>query len=177
MSTTPQMSQQIPQQQGQSQFGQGQFGQQQGQQGVSTAPPQQQQGQQQPGQQMYGQGGQGQMGQTGQMGQMLPPQLQQQLQQMGQQQPYQQLLQQLGQQIGAEAIQSGVATRYWNVVDALPGQPPILFLLVNNIWRELHNPSQIVQDVVQRGFIAGHQVIGFFDSANPNSIQAIVVNK
>ncbi|MER7170670.1 hypothetical protein [Streptomyces mesophilus] len=161
------------------QYGQQQFGQQQG---PSTAPPQQQN------QQGYGQQGFGQQsspyGQFGQPGQQqMPPQLQQQLQQLGQQPNIQQLLQQMGQQmgqtgqIGAQAIQSGVATRYWDVVDALPGQPPILFLLVDNVWRELHNPSQVIQDVVQRAFIAGHQVLGFFDSQSPNQIQAIVVNK
>ncbi|MDG4860675.1 hypothetical protein P8605_21330 [Streptomyces sp. T-3] len=105
----------------------------------------------------------------------MPQQLQQQLQQLGQQQPIQQLLQQMG-AVGAEAIQSGVATQYWDVVDALPGQPPKLFLFVDDTWRELSNPSQIVQDVVQRAFIAGHRVQVFFDSASPGIIQAIVVN-
>jgi len=185
MSTTPQMQ---GQGYGQQTYGQQQgFGQQsQGQQGFgqqgsdSTAPPPQfgQQGQGQ-GQQGYGQGQQ-----------YIPPQMQQQLHQLGQQQPYQQLLQQLGQsqqgqgqqQLGRQgmeqqAIKSNTATAYWDVVQPLPGQPPILYLLVDNTWRQLVNPSQVVHDEVQRAFGFGHRVIGFYDDQSPAFITAIVVTK
>ncbi|CAM5567483.1 hypothetical protein GCM10010329_71030 [Streptomyces spiroverticillatus] len=175
MSTTPQMQGQMY---GQQQYGQSQQGQQ-GQQGSdSTAPPPPQQGQQQ-----YGPG-------SG---------LGQQLQQLGQQQPYQQLLQQLGQGqqsqqqgqqgygqqgygqqaqgLESQAIKSNTATSYWDVVQPLPGQPPILYLLVDGAWRQLVNPSQIVHDAVQRAFAFGHRVIGFYDDQSPTLIKAIVVTK
>ncbi|MFJ2744192.1 hypothetical protein ACIO3O_31590 [Streptomyces sp. NPDC087440] len=188
MSTTPQMQ---GQQYGQQQYGQGQQGQQ-GQQGSdSTAPPPQQFGQQQ------GQGQGHQYGPSGGLGQ--------QLQQLGQQQPYQHLLQQLGQgqqsqqqgygqqgqpgqqsqqgygqqQQGLEsqAVLSNTATQYWDVVQPLPGQPPILYLLVDGSWRQLVNPSQIVHDEVQRAFAFGHRVIGFYDDQSPTLLKAIVVTK
>ncbi|MEU8894102.1 hypothetical protein [Streptomyces sp. NPDC048442] len=179
MSTTPQMQgQSYGQGYGQQQFDQGQQGQQ-GQQGSdSTAPP--------PPQQQFGQ----QQGQ-GQGQQQLPQHMQQQLQHLGQQQPYQQLLQQLGQsqqgqqgqqQFGQQGleqqvIKSNTATQYWDVVQPLPGQPPILFLLVDNAWRQLVNPSQIVHDEVQRAFAFGHRVIGFYDDQSPALLKAIVVTK
>ncbi|WP_406166903.1 hypothetical protein [Streptomyces sp. NBC_00996] len=189
MSTTPQMSQ-LGQQQGQHM----------GQQGPTTAPPQQfgqQQGigQQQPfGQQMqqpYGQQGIGQQqNPSQQMPQQIPPHLQQQLQQLGQQQPFQQLLQQLGgqqqQQLGqplvlpsaveSQALVSGVATRFWDVVTPLPGQPSILYLLINNVWHGLVNPNQVTHDEVQEAFAYGQQVIGIYDSTS-GAIQAVIVNK
>ncbi|MFF4348281.1 hypothetical protein [Streptomyces sp. NPDC001530] len=192
MSTIPQMSQL------------GQLGQQQGQQGPSTAPPQQfgqQQGigQQQPfGQQMqqppFGQQAGPQMQQPyGQQNigqQQIPQHLQQQLQQLGQQQPFQQLLQQLGgqqqQQMGqplvlpsaveSQALVSGVATRFWDVVTPLPGQPSILYLLINNVWHGLVNPNQVTHDEVQEAFAYGQQVIGIYDSTS-GAIQAVIVNK
>ncbi|MGW2816200.1 hypothetical protein [Streptomyces sp. NPDC001415] len=173
MSTTPQMSQQHQQQ----------YGQQMGQQGPSTSPPQgfgQQQG--------YGQ--QGFTPQYGQQ-QQLPPQIQQQLQQLGQQQPYQQLLQQMGGQQGQQsigqplvlpaavnsaALVSGIATKFWDVVTPLPGQPSILYLFIDGNWRQLANPNPVTHDEVQEAFAFGQQVIGFYDNTN-SVIQAIVVNK
>ncbi|MEV8527685.1 hypothetical protein AB0451_26605 [Streptomyces sp. NPDC052000] len=176
MSTTPQMSQQHQQQ----------YGQQLGQQGPSTSPPQnigQHQGFTQQG---YGQQGYGQQG-IGQQ-QTIPPQVQQQLQQLGQQQPYQQLLQQMGgrqaqQQplvlpsaVESLALVSGIATKFWDVVTPLPGQPSILYLFVDGNWRQLVNPNQITHDEVQEAFAFGQQVIAFYDSAN-STIQAVIVNK
>lgn len=156
MSTTPQMSQQQGNQQGI----------QQGQQGPSTAPPQ-------PfGQQMQQPFGQQQIPQ-----QQIPQHLQQQLQQMGQQQPFQQLLQQLGgQQQQAQALTSGIAQHFWDVVTPLPGQPSILYLFINNVWRPLVNPNQVTHDEVQQAFAYGQQVIGIYD-ANSNAVQAVIVNK
>ncbi|WP_330303378.1 MULTISPECIES: hypothetical protein [unclassified Streptomyces] len=185
MNTIPQMSQQ---------------GQQQGQQGPSTAPPQQFGQQQGMGQQQpFGQQMQQPIGQQGIAQQQIPQQhiaqqhipqhLQQQLQQLGQQQPYQQLLQQLGgqqQQLGqplvlssaveTQSLVSGVATRFWDVVTPLPGQPSILYLLINNVWHGLVNPNQVTHDEVQEAFAYGQQVIGIFDSTS-GAIQAVIVNK
>lgn len=199
MSTTPQMSQQ-GQQHGQHQGQQGpstappqQFGQQQGM-GQQQQPFGQQM--QQPfGQQMqqpYGQQGIGQQQPFGQQGiQQLPQHLQQQLQQLGQQQPFQQLLQQLGGQqqgqqqgqplvlqsaVEAQALVSGIATKFWDVVTPLPGQPSILYLFINNAWYPLVNPNQVTHDEVQEAFAFGQQVIGIYDS-NTNAIQAVIVNR
>ncbi|MFJ8309312.1 MULTISPECIES: hypothetical protein [unclassified Streptomyces] len=164
MSTTPQMSQQHQQQQ---------YGQQMGQQGPSTSPPQ---------------GFSPQYGQQGFGQQHLPPQIQQQLQQLGQQQPYQQLLQQMGGQqaqqqplvlpsaVGIQALVSGIATKFWDVVTPLPGQPSILYLFIDGNWRQLVNPNQVTHDEVQEAFAFGQQVIGFYDNAN-SIIQAVVVNR
>jgi len=186
MSTTPQMSQQYGQQYGQQ--SPQQYGQQQGQQGPSTSPPMMGIGQQQ-----YGQ-------------QHSPQHLQQQLQQLGQQQPFQQLLQQLGQPqqqqygqqspqlfgqqqsqqqglplvipstVETQAIVSGIATKFWDVVTPFPGQPSILYLFINNNWRSLVNPNQVTHDEVQEAFAFGQQVIGFYDDTN-SAVSAVVVNK
>ncbi|MFF0064411.1 hypothetical protein ACFYRC_23240 [Streptomyces sp. NPDC005279] len=167
MSTTPQMNpSSMSQQYGQQQYAQQQpFGRMQG---ASTSPPPQGQQSQQP---------------------------LQQLQQLGQQQPYQQLLQQLGQQsqqqqgqqqgqplilpsaIDSQAITSGVAEHFWDVVTPLPGQPVILFLFIQGAWRQLVNPNQITHDEVQEAFAFGQQVIGFWDTNNAGTLVAIVVNK
>ncbi|AVZ72116.1 hypothetical protein SLUN_07780 [Streptomyces lunaelactis] len=154
MSTTPQMNPStMSQQYGQQPYGHQQYGQQPfAQQGASTAPP-----------------------------------LQQQLRQLGQQQPYQQLLQQLGQEqsqqpmvlpsaVDAQAITSGIATKFWDVVTPFPGQPSILYLFIDNAWRQLVNPNQVTHDEVQEAFAFGQQVIGFYESTN-SVIQAVVVNK
>ncbi|MEU2949935.1 hypothetical protein [Streptomyces xanthochromogenes] len=196
MSTTPQMSQQH-QQHPQQQYGQPQFGQQQGQQGQqtpSTSPPQgfgQQGFGQSYGQQDIGQQGFGQQQGTGQ--QHLPPQIQQQLQQLGQQQPYQQLLQQMGGQgqqgqqslgqplvlpaaVNSAALISGIATKFWDVVTPLSGQPSILYLFIDGQWRQLANPNPVTHDGVQQAFAFGHQVIAFYDAGN-SVIQAVIINK
>ncbi|WP_327322460.1 hypothetical protein OG735_08230 [Streptomyces sp. NBC_01210] len=174
MSTTPQMNpSSMSQQYGQQQYAQQQHGQQQpfGRlQGASTSPPPQ--------------------------GQQMSQQPLQQLQQLGQQQPYQQLLQQLGQQsqqqsqqqgqgqplilpsaIDSQAITSGVAEHFWDVVTPLPGQPVILYLFIQGAWRQLVNPNQITHDEVQEAFAFGQQVIGFWDTNNAGVLAAIVVNK
>ena len=180
------------------------FGQQMqqpyGQQGTGQQPF----GQQGIGQQPFGQQGIGQQGGIGQQQQQIPQQppqpqqqipqhLQQQLQQLGQQPPFQQLLQQLGgQQFGGaqqqaqplvvrsavetQALVSGVAEHFWDVVTPLPGQPSILYLYINQAWRPLVNPNQVTHDEVQEAFAFGQQVIGIYES-NSNAIQAVIVNK
>ncbi|WP_371530122.1 hypothetical protein OG302_33070 [Streptomyces sp. NBC_01283] len=163
---------------------------------------QQQQYQQQPfGQQPYGQrqfapqgmrgvqGTQGMQGMQGMQGaqgmqQPVPPHLQQQLQQLGQQQPYQQLLQQLGQEsvpqaqapeISTQAVSSGIAVSFWDVIQPLPGQSVVLYLLIDNTWKAFINPSQQTHDAVQEAFAYGQQVIGYYDTTNPSYLVAIVI--
>ncbi|MEU4346490.1 hypothetical protein [Streptomyces sp. NPDC023838] len=180
MSTTPQMSQQQYGQQQPFQQGQQGFPQQQGQ-------PQGRQGF--PQQHGYPQGRQ-------QSPSTSPPQVQQQLQQVGQQQPFQQLLQQLGgdtqqshpqgrqsQQplvlpsaVEAASMTSGVATKFWDVVAPLPGQPPILYLYIDGDWHPLANPTQVTHDAVQQAFAFGQEVIGFLDTRT-GAVQAVVVNR
>ncbi|WP_055529813.1 hypothetical protein [Streptomyces alboniger] len=203
MSTTPQMSQsgqqhqgpstappQQEQQQGQQQ-GRQQFGPQQGIQGQQGFQGQQpgMQGQGMQGQGMQGQGMQGQGMQSGGQGtQQIPPQLHRQIQQLGQQQPFQQLLQQFGQEqqqipqaqapeISTQALASNVATAFWDVVEPLPGQASTLYLYIEDTWRAFIDPSPHTHDEVQRAFAFGHQVIGYYDSANPSYLLAIVVSK
>ncbi|MEU0788141.1 hypothetical protein ABZ341_42255 [Streptomyces sp. NPDC006173] len=124
--------------------------------------------------------------------QQIPPHLQQQLQQMGRQQPFQHLLQQLGGQqaqlqgqgqplvlpsaVQAASLVSGIATKFWDVVTPLPGQPSILYLFIDNGWRQLVNPNQVTHDQVQEAFAFGQQVIGFYDTTT-NALQAVIVNK
>jgi len=53
----------------------------------------------------------------------------------------------------APAVQSGVATKYWLELKAYPaGSARSLFLLVNNSWKRLDNPSGYISDIVQRAF-------------------------
>jgi hypothetical protein len=164
MSTTPQMNPSSMSQQYGQPYGQQQYGQQ----GASTAPPPSMQSPQ---------------------GQQSQYPLAQELQQLGQQQPYQQLLQQLGQQqsqhqqplllpsaVDNQAVTSGIATKFWDVVTALPGQPSILYLFINNGWRRLVNPNAVTHDAVQEAFAFGQQVIGIYESTN-DVIQAVIVNK
>ncbi|MEU6272137.1 hypothetical protein ABZ871_06900 [Streptomyces populi] len=203
MSTIPQMSQQGQQgqyegQQGPStappqHFGAQQFGPQQGMFQQQPYGPQLigQQTQHQPPQQGMGQQGMSQQGMGQQIPQQhIPPHLQQQLQQLGQQQPFQHLLQQLGgQQAQAQgqplvlpsaveraALVSGIATKFWDVVTPLPGQPSILYLFIDNGWRQLVNPNQVTHDEVQEAFAFGQQVIGIYDSGT-GSVQAVIVNR
>ncbi|MGW3819851.1 hypothetical protein [Streptomyces sp. NPDC005046] len=189
----------------QQQYGPQQFGPQQGMsQQPSDAQAQQPYGPQGIGQQMqqpYLQQGVGQQG-IGQQDigrqipqhqipqQHIPPHLQQQLQHLGQQQPFQQLLQQLGGQqtqqpgqplvlpsaVERAALVSGVATKFWDVVTPLPGQPSILYLFIDNAWRQLVNPNQVTHDEVQEAFAFGQQVIGIYDSGT-NTLQAVIVNR
>jgi len=172
MSTTPQMNPSSMSQQYGQPYGQQQYGHQQqyGQQGASTAPPPSMQSPQ---------------------GQQSQYPLAQELQQLGQQQPYQQLLQQLGQQqsqsqhqqplllpsaVDNQAVTSGIATKFWDVVTPLPGQPSILYLFINNGWRRLVNPNAVTHDAVQEAFAFGQQVIGIYESTN-DVIQAVIVNR
>ncbi|MGW2784509.1 hypothetical protein ACWC3X_25115 [Streptomyces populi] len=178
------------------QFGAQQFGPQQG---VFQQQPFGTQAQQPYGPQLIGQQTQHQPPQQGMgqqdMGQQIPqqhipPHLQQQLQQLGQQQPFQHLLQQLGGQqahtpgqplvlpsaVERAALVSGIATKFWDVVTPLPGQPSILYLFIDNGWRQLVNPNQVTHDEVQEAFAFGQQVIGIYDSGT-GSVQAVIVNR
>ncbi|KAB1989340.1 hypothetical protein [Streptomyces triticiradicis] len=183
------------------QFGAQQFGPQQGmfqQQPFGTQAQQPygpqligQQTQHQPPQQGMGQQGMSQQGMGQQIPQQhIPPHLQQQLQQLGQQQPFQHLLQQLGGQqahtpgqplvlpsaVERAALVTGIATKFWDVVTPLPGQPSILYLFIDNGWRQLVNPNQVTHDEVQEAFAFGQQVIGIYDSGT-GSVQAVIVNR
>ncbi|WP_406836585.1 hypothetical protein ACICHK_09710 [Streptomyces sp. AHU1] len=183
------------------QFGAQQFGPQQGmfqQQPFGTQAQQPygpqligQQTQHQPPQQGMGQQGMSQLGMGQQIPQQhIPPHLQQQLQQLGQQQPFQHLLQQLGGQqahtpgqplvlpsaVERAALVTGIATKFWDVVTPLPGQPSILYLFIDNGWRQLVNPNQVTHDEVQEAFAFGQQVIGIYDSGT-GSVQAVIVNR
>ncbi|MER7981174.1 hypothetical protein [Streptomyces sp. NPDC095817] len=124
--------------------------------------------------------------------QQIPPHLQQQLQQIGRQQPFEHLLQQLGGQqaqspglgqplvlpsaVQAASLVTGIATKFWDVVTPLPGQPSILYLFIDDGWRQLVNPNQVTHDQVQEAFAFGQQVIGLYDTAT-NALQAVIVNK
>ncbi|PBC64911.1 hypothetical protein BKI49_06270 [Streptomyces sp. Tue6028] len=161
--------------------------------GQQTQQPYAQQGIGQQTQQPYAQQGIGQQTQQQIPQQHIPPHLQQQLQQLGQQQPFQQLLQQLGGQqaqqpgqpgqplvlpsaVERAALVSGIATKFWDVVTPLPGQPSILYLYIDNAWRQLVNPNQVTHDEVQEAFAFGQQVIGIYDSGT-GTLQAVIVNR
>jgi hypothetical protein len=74
------------------------------------------------------------------------------------------------------ALVSGIATKFWDVVTPLPGQPSILYLFIDNGWRQLVNPNQVTHDEVQEAFAFGQQVIGIYDSGT-GSVQAVIVNR
>ncbi|MEU0036986.1 hypothetical protein [Streptomyces sp. NPDC006333] len=166
----------------------------------------QQSGQQPQGPQPFGQQSLGQQQTPPQMwpqpvGQQVPQHLRQQLQQMGQQQPFQQLLQQLGGQqqgqlpgqtpgqmpgqgqpmvpmgaVASQALVSGTAQHFWDVVTPLPGQPSVLHLFIDNAWRPLVNPDQVTHDAVRQAFAHGQRVVGVYD-AYGNTVQAVIVNQ
>ncbi|WP_254594727.1 hypothetical protein [Streptomyces sp. 8P21H-1] len=101
------------------------------------------------------------------------------LQQLGGQQQQQQ--QQAQPQIVRSALEAvaltrGVAERFWDVVTPLPGQPPTLFLYVDQAWRSLVDPNQVTHDAVQEAFAFGQQVLAIYDPAT-STVQAVIVNK
>lgn len=75
----------------------------------------------------------------------------------------------------APAVQSGVATRYWDELVAYPsGSTASLWLLVDGGWRAHDNPTPSIRDAVQRAFIgAGQTVRVWYDGAK---IHGLVVN-
>ncbi|WP_328441455.1 hypothetical protein OHA71_40160 [Streptomyces sp. NBC_00444] len=186
MSTTPQMSH---------------MGLQQGQQFPSTSPYQQQgYGQQQP----YGMGMSGTLEQLQQLGQQQP--YQQLLQQLGQQQQFgaqqgqqdqqaqqaqqaeqqvQQQLQQVAlsavqqvvQQVQAQALTSGVANGFIDIVHPLQGQPHQIFLRINNQFRVLNNPNPQIHQQIQQAFAFGHQVVGIWDTQSPNVLRSVRIQR
>lgn len=52
------------------------------------------------------------------------------------------------------AVQSGVATQYWDECVSYPtGSTASLWLLVDGTWRNHDNPSASTKDLVQRAFL------------------------
>jgi len=72
-------------------------------------------------------------------------------------------------------IQSGLATQYWEELKPYPpGPPPRLWLLVDNGWRHLDNPSDLVQELVQSAFLgSGSQVQVWYQA---DLVAGLVVN-
>jgi hypothetical protein len=72
------------------------------------------------------------------------------------------------------AVASGVATKYWDEsVVYPPGNPPKLWLYVNDSWKSLDNPTQGTKDMVQRAFLgSGSNVRVWYDDS---TIVGIVV--
>lgn len=72
-------------------------------------------------------------------------------------------------------IQSGLATQYWEELKPYPpGPPPRLWLLVDNGWRHLDNPSDLVQELVQSAFLgSGSQVQVWYEA---DLVVGLVVN-
>ncbi|MGW0762681.1 hypothetical protein ACWD1Y_40490 [Streptomyces sp. NPDC002814] len=194
MSTTPQMSH-MGLQQGQqfpstSPYQQQPFGQQQGYgqqqpQGMGmsgTLEQLQQLGQQQPyqqllhqlGQQQFGpqQGQQGQQDQQAQQAEQAEQQVQQQLQQVALS-----AVQQVVQQVQAQALTSGVANGFIDIVHPLQGQPHQIFLRINNQFRVLNNPNPQIHQQIQQAFAFGHQVVGIWDTQSPNVLSSVRIQR
>jgi hypothetical protein len=64
------------------------------------------------------------------------------------------------------AVQSGIATKYWDeCVSYPPGSTASLWLYVNG-WKNLDNPSQGIKDMVQRAFLgSGSNVRVWYDGS------------
>jgi hypothetical protein len=67
--------------------------------------------------------------------------------------------------VDVAAVASGVASQYWIELAAYPpGSARSLWLLVNNSWKRLDNPSASIQDTVQRAFLGtGSNVQVWYD--------------
>ena len=64
------------------------------------------------------------------------------------------------------AVQSGIATQYWNECVPIPAGPGSLWLFVDNAWRAHGNPSASTKDMVQRAFLGtGSTVRVWYDGA------------
>ena len=65
------------------------------------------------------------------------------------------------------AVQSGIATQYWNECLAYPpGDTASLWLFVDAGWRAHDNPSTSTKDMVQRAFLgSGSTVRVWYDGA------------
>ena len=67
----------------------------------------------------------------------------------------------------ATAVVAGVATQYWDEIVPIPAGNARLWLLVDNGWRLLQNPSLTAHDVVQRAFLgADSSVRVWYDGQN-----------
>lgn len=73
------------------------------------------------------------------------------------------------------AVQTGVATRYWDELVSYPtGSTASLWLYVDGTWRAHDNPTPSVRDAVQRAFIAAGQTVRvWYDGGR---IHGLVVN-
>ena len=65
------------------------------------------------------------------------------------------------------AIQTGIATQYWDECVALPaGSTASLWLFVDNAWRAHDNPTSSTKDMVQRAFLGTGSVVRvWYDNA------------
>jgi hypothetical protein len=65
------------------------------------------------------------------------------------------------------AVQSGIATQYWDECVPLPaGSTASLWLFVDNAWRAHDNPNASTKDMVQRAFLgSGSTVRVWYDGA------------
>ncbi len=64
-----------------------------------------------------------------------------------------------------QQISSGLATQYWIELVAYPAGGVRLWLLVNNAWKQLDDPSTSIQDIVQRAFLGtGSNVRAWYDN-------------
>lgn len=58
------------------------------------------------------------------------------------------------------AVQSGVATQYWDECVSYPtGSTASLWLLVDGAWRAHDNPTAATKDLVQRAFLGTGSVV------------------
>lgn len=73
------------------------------------------------------------------------------------------------------AVQSGVATQYWDECVSYPtGSTASLWLFVDNGWRAHDNPTAATRDLVQRAFLGNGSVVRAW--YNGGSIVGLVVS-
>jgi hypothetical protein len=73
------------------------------------------------------------------------------------------------------AVQSGVATQYWDECVSYPtGSMASLWLLVDSAWRAHDNPTPATKDLVQRAFLGTGSVVRVWYSGS--SIVGLVVS-
>lgn len=59
----------------------------------------------------------------------------------------------------APAVTAGIATQYWSELVPIPAGTARLWFLVDDGWRSMSNPSQTVQDLVQRAFLGADSAV------------------
>ena len=73
------------------------------------------------------------------------------------------------------AVQSGVATQYWDECVSYPtGSMASLWLFVDNAWRAHDNPTAATKDLVQRAFLGTGSTVRAWYSGS--SIVGLVVS-